>query len=794
MKFQLIPAIQTSERLLGRFALFFHSLIFSLAVPFVSNAQGFTITEGDTLSVTQSLDDDNSIGRIEDGAVLQTNGDSILSSGNGVQLVNYGEIETSDAYSVSFASSGNNVTVFNAGTGVSDGAFIVSSGDGLEFENSGYLESTLGRLNVGFPLSLGYTLYSSGSNATIRNSGVIQASGGPPDVIAILSEGDSATISNSLKGIINSNGAGVVTRGNGALVVNDGYIETQTNKIDFSGFPGGLNAPIHSSGIDVEVINSGELVASGISSDGIYSDGLRAMIRNSGSIRAGVPFQDINDASVGNGTGIFSKGASAEIFNSGTVSHVQIGIEAQGSNSRIVNSGRIEMAGAVTVFGSVNPGYGILAKGDDAQVIHSGTIIGRDAIPESLLNPPFPIAIPSTTTGIALDPFGNGNGTADVSGKILATSNAILGGGGEQVVNLHRGSQIVGAIDLGGGYDTVNIEAASSSASITLLNVENISLSSSVNGLAVGNTIHTIDPSAFSYQAQAVNSLVARMHGSMLRRLQQANAAGPIWVDASVSSVDAGGNDEMRSYGHDARTFNLGYEFDLGSGKAGVLAGYSDAEVGSDEVSFEDEISSFILGAYMRLPFESINLTTSLLLGHEEHDQTRFALDNMSGLVSYESEVDSYFISPSISIDTAVQMTEKLSIVPSGTLSCTLSYFEDYNESGGNAANFSIDERYLHIFSFIAEVAGVYEFNRGVCALAVGVDSRYSDESSIDATITGENLRISPVNDQSVSTGFLAARTSIQVSDRISVLGDVEHRFSGDEDEIFARLQLSGSF
>ncbi|MFO8026942.1 MAG: hypothetical protein R6U56_04700, partial [Opitutales bacterium] len=445
MKFQLIPAIQTSERLLGRFALFFHSLIFSLAVPFVSNAQGFTITEGDTLSVTQSLDDDNSIGRIEDGAVLQTNGDSILSSGNGVQLVNYGEIETSDAYSVSFASSGNNVTAFNAGTGVSDGAFIVSSGDGLEFENSGYLESTLGRLSVGFPLSLGYTLYSSGSNATIRNSGVIQASGGPPDVIAILSEGDSATISNSLKGIINSNGAGVVTRGNGALVVNDGYIETQANKIDFSGFPGGLNAPIHSSGIDVEVINSGELVASGISSDGIYSDGLRAMIRNSGSIRAGVPFQDINDASVGNGTGIFSKGASAEIFNSGTVSHVQIGIEAQGSNSRIVNSGRIEMAGAVTVFGSVNPGYGILAKGDDAQVIHSGTIIGRDAIPESLLNPPFPIAIPSTTTGIALDPFGNGNGTADVSGKILATSNAILGGGGEQVVNLHRGSQIVGA-------------------------------------------------------------------------------------------------------------------------------------------------------------------------------------------------------------------------------------------------------------------------------------------------------------------------------------------------------------
>jgi len=250
----------------------------------------------------------------------------------------------------------------------------------------------------------------------------------------------------------------------------------------------------------------------------------------------------------------------------------------------------------------------------------------------------------------------------------------------------------------------------------------------------------------------------------------------------------------MRGYQHDTRGFSLGYEFDFGSGKAGVLAGYSDAEVESDDVSFENEISSFLVGAYMRLPFEPINLTSSLLLGHEEHDQKRFVLDNMSGLVGHESEVDSYFISPSISIDTAVQMTEKLSIVPSGTLSYTLSYFEDYSESGGNAANFSIDERYLHIFSIIAEVAGVYEFNRGACALAVGVDSRYSDESSMDATISGEKLRISPVNDQSVSTGFLAARTSIRISDRISVLGNVEHRFSGDEDEIFARLQLSGSF
>ena len=127
-------------------------LILALAVPVASNAQGFTVAEGETFVVPQSLDIDGSTGRIEDGGALRTNGDSILSSGNGVQLLNYGEIETFDAYSVSFASSGNNVTVFNSGTGVSDGAFLVSGGDDLFLENSGYLESRLGQVSsVGFP-------------------------------------------------------------------------------------------------------------------------------------------------------------------------------------------------------------------------------------------------------------------------------------------------------------------------------------------------------------------------------------------------------------------------------------------------------------------------------------------------------------------------------------------------------------------------------------------------------------------------------------------------------------------
>lgn len=796
MKFQLIPAIQASVRLLERFALFSHSLIFSLAVLFVSNAQGFTITEGDVVTVTQSLDDDNSIGRIEDGAALQTNGDSILSSGNGVQLLNYGEIETSDAYSVSFASSGNNVTVFNAGTGVSDGAFLVSGGDDLFLENSGYLESRLGQVSsVGFPLSLGYTIYTSGGSAVLENYGEIQASAESAlaGVFAVLSEGGNATITNFSDGRIYSDGAGIATHGAGAIIVNEGYIQTQASKTDFTGFGFEFNAPIHSSGDLVQIINSGELVASGNSSDGIFSSGMNASIVNTGRVRAGVPFQGVDDFTIGNGTGIFSVGSFAEIVNSGVITQVQVGIDSSGTDSKIVNDGLIEVSGHISPSGVTMQGYGVWASGENSMVEHGGTIVGKDIVPEIFSELPYPIEIPGLTNGVALDPFGVSNGIADISGQIFVSSNAILGGDGEQVVTFREGAQMTGTIDLGGGIDTVNVGMTGSSASLTFLNVENINLLSEVTGVVVGDSVHVVDASVFSYQTQTLNSLVSRAHGSMLRRSQFEGATDPLWVEASATGFDYDGNHKMGGYEHDASIFNMGYQIELEFGQAGFLAGYSEGDIRSDQLSFEDEIQSYYMGAYYRFPIQSLNMTTSILIGREEHKQQRFSLNNLSGYEKAEATPDSYFISPSVSIDWIIPVTERFSLIPSGTLSYTLSRIESYGESGA-ASNLSVDERFLHIGNFQSELAAVYQFERVALALVGGLDVRYSDDSPVEASIGGQGLTIDPVNDRTVTAGFIAARASIRISKNVSLSTAIENRIFEDGDEIFGSARLGWSF
>ena len=772
------------------------TLLWSIsAVPCGLSAQGFVVDEGTRLTLQQNLDIDGSIGQIDAGGLLQTIGDSILSSGNDVQLYNSGEIRTANAYSVSFTTSGANVRIANSGVSVSDGAFLVSTGDDLFLENSGYLESTLGKFSPeGSLLSLAYTLYSSGDHAVIENSGEIKQMGSPPSISAILSEGEDAMITNFTDGRIYSEGSGIVTHGFGVTVVNDGYIETQANKFDLIGSHDALNAPIHSSGSNARIFNTGDLVASGISSDSIFSSGSNASIINTGRLRAGVPFQGTSDPTVGNGTGIFSTGSSAKIVNTGVIERVQFGIQVSGESSQVINRGVIDVRGHVDDFGYIFPSYGILSKGQNVIVTHSGTITGNDVIADGLLDSSFSIVIPKATDGIGLDPFGIADGVANISGKISVTGNAILGGDGEQVVNLRNGAQIVGAIDLGGGEDTINVETTRSSFALTFLNVENIFLSPETNGVISGNTIYTVDPSVFSYQAQTVNAVTSHVHGSMIRRAQLANATSSFWVDASALDFDFDSSRKMSGYEHDAYIFSLGFEFHLDSGKVGVLAGYSEGDVEGDGVSFEDDISSIVLGGYFRLPFDFINLTTSVLIGHEEHGQRRYVLDNMSGMKSVEAQVDSYFVSPSVSLDSVLKVRDNVYLVPSSRLGYTLAYFEDYAESGTGVGEYSVDDWCLHILNFRTEVASVYKFRRGAYALVVGMDSRYSDESSIDAAIAGEDLGISPANDSSVVTGFLAARASIRVLENLLFVGDVESRFSGNEDGVFGRLQLSVAF
>ncbi|MDG1199275.1 MAG: hypothetical protein P8N12_01490, partial [Porticoccaceae bacterium] len=159
---------------------------------------------------------------------------------------------------------------------------------------------------------------------------------------------------------------------------------------------------------DNTITNNGAITAGNV---GIYSapSATNATITNIGTITSG------ND-------GILSTGTGAIITNSGTINTGDDGIFSSGTGDIITNSGNITGADD-----------GITSRGNNATInnTNSGTINGA-------------YGIDSTGTGSIINN----------SGHITGTNHAVLGNITDGLtLNLLKGSQLMGAIDLGGAGD-----------------------------------------------------------------------------------------------------------------------------------------------------------------------------------------------------------------------------------------------------------------------------------------------------------------------------------------------------
>ena len=576
-------------------------------------------------------------------------------------------------------------------------------------------------------------------------------------------------------------------------------LATPTFAADFTITGAETNPQVLNSADDTGVIEAGGTLTVGALEDAIDVIGSDNTITNNGAITAGnigiyssptatnATITNIGTITSGN-YGILSTGAAAIITNSGTItSTTNDGIFSSGTGDIITNSGNITGADD-----------GIASRGNNATInnTNSGTINGA-------------YGIDSTGTGSII------NNSGHITGTNHAVSGNITDG---LTLNLLKGSQLMGAIDLGGAgdNDTVNIHGGSVSATLTLLKVEYVNLLGP--GLKLGeynSVVVSVDGTADAARSVVLSTITSDIHDQIAQRTYLPAAPQPVkgvtstvlpglqfkqhkpvaWMQVLGGDSDRDAEDNARAYEHDYVGINGGYEWDLGQRRVGLVGGVVNSDTDGNENSFKSDTEHFYLGAYTSQQLQGFTLTTSLLGGYGRHDNERLVIDNLNGREVAKSDFSSLFISPSVTIASAYKIYERVELRPSASVNYSIAWLDDHSERGTTQSNLSVDDRKIQALSTKLQIAAAYAYSAtSEFELRTGVNSRYTDDDDTEISIGGSKSKFSNVGDENVYSSFVGARMRIIGSDKLSLVADVELGGNGDEDYKAGHLSVEYTF
>jgi len=604
-----------------------------------------------------------------------------------------------------------------------------------------------------------------------------------------ISSGETVTAAQALvdgeTGLIESGGflnttAASITGGGNAVITNNGTITTT----------GGDSTGLTPSGSGNVIINNGTINTSGNNSDGLRDLGTNTLFTNNGSI--------------------ITTGDAAE------------GILTTTNNSVYNNAGLIDTSGDASV--------GIITSGDNEVINNSGTIITRGANAHGIRGN-VALALTVTNSGtIRTQGTGaagitvNRSATITNSGLISAegsSTQAIIGSGEAETVNLLSGSQIIGIIDLNNGTDIVNISGANNSSTLTLTDVENINLLNG-NGLLVGDVVTMVDPTGQSVSSAVLSTTTFAVHNVVNQRLAHHKLLKPIQVATSELTsgmvfqerkpqIWGSALGEMRErdlegialgYDHNYVGFTGGYEASFYKARIGLLGGFvrSTVKTTGDKFgrlrSVDTDTDSFFVGAYSQYFLGGINLTTTLMAGYEDHENDRAVVDNLNGFETAQADFSSFFISPSLTLSSAYNVGTQVELRPSVTFAYSGGWYDDYAESGTTRSDLVIDDRNVHALTSQLQLAAAYSLaEESELEIRAGAKARYTDNDDIDVNLAGTNFQIPNASDDSVYGGYLGMNLRVAIKESINLVADVEHgRAGGGEEHIAAMLKLEWVF
>ena len=751
---------------------------------------------------------------VTNSGTITAPGNVAVSSGTGDMFItNFGVITGGAAA----ASAAGILDVFNAATGTlqatsttAQSAFTISGFDVL-LKNAGTIQTSgsANRNNAVF----------AANNATVENSGNMLASGAGS--AGVLSFGTADIKNSGLMQQQGDGGAGIVG-GEIANVNNSGSIQTtgQNGIAIFSpGLATGGFASVSNSGsisatgtggaaISAGIVggNNGSAVTVNNLSTGVILADVQAIASNTGSAsvaNAGT-IQTIADgsraintattATVDNSGTIQSAGAgSAAIFGnglitvtnsrSGSISAAALGVASALDEVKVENAGTIE---TTSIFGGIaiqaattatvdNLSTGTIRTSGDgtaiaakiANVINAGLVTGGffgiDAVSVNLIN----TGTISSDTGIRASGLNNVGSTITNSGTIAGTGGtAIRLSPAADTLTLLPGSKIIGAIDMGGGADTINIvnnapilsrvSSFFKFLSVNSLNILNFTGVINANAVTVdtggmpavqtGDSIATLDPTAFGQADRALMNFTGGISSLVQGRLGGTAANGSAVQVVSFAPTGASGRTEAafaaisakplaRPFTYADASYNV---WTSGFGGASTQKGdntllRSVASAGAGVIGLDRQVRPDLLigafagggagrlsvelnsqsvdtdyvtgGVYGRFDWFNHFLDFTVQGGATTNKSKRLVLNNSvpAGSETATASYDGWYISPEVAYGRRYQFANGYTLTPVGRIRYLASTFDGYNETG-SAQNLVVGRRTLHDLEERAEV------------------------------------------------------------------------------------------
>jgi outer membrane autotransporter protein len=266
------------------------------------------------------------------------------------------------------------------------------------------------------------------------------------------------------------------------------------------------------------------------------------------------------------------------------------------------------------------------------------------------------------------------------------------------------------------------------------------------------------------------------------------------WAQVFGGHLDRDTDGNLMAYNYDHLGINFGYEWDINQVRMGLMGGYVKTHLDTQLASFSSESDNYYIGAYANMKVSGMSLTGSLITGYGDIENQRLVLDNINGYVTAESDFDSVFLSPSLTLASAYRIDDRLEIRPSASIAYSIAWLDSYTESGTTNANLHIDDRKAKALTARIQVAAAYELTtQSELEVRLGLNSRHTNDEDTQVSIANSNFKFSSGADEDVTTGF--AGTSLRISQaNLSLVADIEFGGNNKEDYVAAQLSLEYAF
>lgn len=298
-----------------------------------------------------------------------------------------------------------------------------------------------------------------------------------------------------------------------------------------------------------------------------------------------------------------------------------------------------------------------------------------------------------------------------------------------------------------------------------------------ING--VRNDIYaTIDPSAFSAAANMLADLSGMVSTMSRIGMSQTGQKNGMWVSGNGTRMNYDG-DNRATMDQDTRLMagSVGYTHHFEGFKAGVMAGYSNAELQVGSLyrdlyrhSHDNDIRGGFAGLHLNSDIGWVNVNVGLSGGSLKHDDKRFVNDNLKwwGASYAKADYDSTWYSPELTLAVPFEAAEGLTITPNVHFQYTRQNIDSYSEKGSDS-NARVSSRDISV----SEVKAGFDVTKtiGMARFTgrVGYLNRNSHgDNSVRVSMIGDTQNVSFFY-QDINAVYLGAGVNVNLGERVDL-------------------------